>query len=86
MSRSQDWSIPNAFTTKPQRRIATATVAGARRCLQAIGRLLVACYERERQRRELSAMRRSDFGDLPLSMGVVRDEVRRWPWQKTTLH
>jgi hypothetical protein len=57
MSQSEDWSTRNAFTTKPQRRIAVAAIAGARRYTKAIGRLLAALYERERQRRELSAMR-----------------------------
>lgn len=85
MSRSDAWSTLHAFASNGQRRKAGAAIAGAGRFIKATGRLLAVWYERERQRRELSAMRPRDFGDLPLSPGMVRDEARRWPWQKTTL-
>lgn len=37
--------------------------------------------ERELQRRELATMSSGDFGDLPVSCGLIRSEQRRWPWQ-----
>ena len=37
--------------------------------------------KRERLRRELSQMSPRDFGDLTMPPSLVRDEVRRWPWQ-----
>ena len=37
--------------------------------------------ERERERRELAMMSIRDFGDLAVPPGLVREELRRWPWQ-----
>lgn len=41
--------------------------------------------EREQLRRELASMSQRDFGDLAVPAGAVRDEARRWPWQKVSL-
>jgi uncharacterized protein YjiS (DUF1127 family) len=38
--------------------------------------------ERARYRWELSQMSARDFGDLPVPSSLMREEVRRWPWQK----
>ena len=40
--------------------------------------------ERDRLRRELSTMSPHDFGDLPVSPGMIFDECRRWPWQNVS--
>ncbi|HXO01628.1 MAG TPA: hypothetical protein VN900_06190 [Stellaceae bacterium] len=47
--------------------------------------MLRAWRRRERERRELAAMGRRDFGDLTVPPSLVADEVRRWPWQKPSL-
>jgi uncharacterized protein YjiS (DUF1127 family) len=39
---------------------------------------------RVRERRELSQMCAHDFGDLAVPPGLIRDETRRWPWQKAS--
>lgn len=38
--------------------------------------------ERELQRRELSTMSPRDFGDLAVPPSLLKEELRRWPWQK----
>lgn len=54
--------------------------------IKTLCQLLGEWHHRERERCELSMMSRRDFGDLPAcSLGAVRDEVRRWPWQKPAL-
>jgi uncharacterized protein YjiS (DUF1127 family) len=40
--------------------------------------------ERERERRQLAAMSARDFGDLGVPESLIRDELRRWPWQPTS--
>lgn len=52
------------------------------RALGALGARLRLWAERNRDRRELAAMSSRDFGDLAVPESLVRDEVRRWPWQK----
>jgi uncharacterized protein YjiS (DUF1127 family) len=37
--------------------------------------------ERIRLRRDLAMMSARDFGDLAIPPGLLRDELRRWPWQ-----
>lgn len=37
--------------------------------------------ERARLRREIAGMTLRDFGDIPVSPSVLREELRRWPWQ-----
>ena len=43
---------------------------------------LRATVRRERERRELAALRGCDFGDLAVPGSLVADETRRWPWHK----
>ena len=50
----------------------------------AIARLLRAWRMRELQRRELSTMSPRDFGDLAVPGSLAKDEIRRWPWQKSS--
>ena len=50
----------------------------------AVARLLRAWWRRELQRRELSMLSRRDFGDLVVPQSLVNDEIRRWPWQKSS--
>jgi len=45
---------------------------------------LRATWQRERGRCELAAMRNRDFGDLAIPPSLVIDELRRWPWQKSS--
>jgi uncharacterized protein YjiS (DUF1127 family) len=45
---------------------------------------LRAWWRRERERRELAAMGVRDFGDLTVPPGLVREEARLWPWQKSS--
>jgi uncharacterized protein YjiS (DUF1127 family) len=44
-------------------------------------RLLCQWRKRQKLRRELSLMSPRDFGDLAVPPSLVRDELRRWPWQ-----
>lgn len=44
-------------------------------------RPIVKWRERERERRELATMASRDFGDLAVPPGLIREELRRWPWQ-----
>jgi hypothetical protein len=37
--------------------------------------------ERQRERRELAMLSSLDFGDLAVPPGLIREELRRWPWQ-----
>jgi hypothetical protein len=41
-------------------------------------------WGRELQRRELSMLSPRDFGDLPVPQSLVTEEIRRWPWQKSS--
>jgi uncharacterized protein YjiS (DUF1127 family) len=50
----------------------------------AIARLLRTWRMRELQRRELSTMSPRDFGDLAVPRSLAKDEIRRWPWQKSS--
>lgn len=56
-------------------------VAVLRRTIaRAVG--LFRCWrERERERQELASMSPLNFGDVTVSPGLVREELRRWPWQ-----
>jgi anti-sigma factor ChrR (cupin superfamily) len=59
--------------------------AAARKGL--LGHLLRWLHDRvqaERQRRELTQMGGRDFGDLTIPSSLIRDELRRWPWQKSS--
>ncbi len=47
-------------------------------------RWLRSAWQRERERRELTKVRGPDFGDLPVPPSLVLDELRRWPWQKSS--
>jgi uncharacterized protein YjiS (DUF1127 family) len=38
--------------------------------------------ERDRQPRELALMSAHDFGDIAVPPSLLRDEARRWPWQR----
>jgi uncharacterized protein YjiS (DUF1127 family) len=40
--------------------------------------------ERNRERAELAAMSARDFGDLAVPDSLIRDELRRWPWQPSS--
>ncbi|HEY1432043.1 MAG TPA: hypothetical protein VGF39_10520 [Stellaceae bacterium] len=55
-----------------------------RRHLHALFGWLRAWWQREHERRELTAMRGRDFGDLAVPPSLVVDEIRRWPWQKSS--
>jgi uncharacterized protein YjiS (DUF1127 family) len=50
----------------------------------AIARLLRTWRMRELQRRELSTMSPRDFGDLAVPQSLAKEEIRRWPWQKSS--
>ena len=52
--------------------------------LAGLGGWLRTTWQRERERRELAAMRSRDFGDLAVPPSLVIDELRRWPWQKSS--
>ena len=84
MQSSQDRS-PSIELQAAWKSSSKATTAPSWKSFQLLSRLLRTWHERERQRRELSMMSRRDFGDLPLSPGLVRDDIRRWPWQKYSL-
>jgi uncharacterized protein YjiS (DUF1127 family) len=60
------------------RRIGTAVCGSA----AAVARVLRGWRERDRQRRELSQMAAHDFGDIAVPPSLLREEVRRWPWQR----
>jgi uncharacterized protein YjiS (DUF1127 family) len=71
---STDWRRPLEPATRPIGRVM--------RSVRATYRVLHGWWEREGQRRELSAMRARDFGDLAVPPSLVIEELRRWPWQK----
>src|SRR6516164_2563066 len=50
----------------------------------AVASLLRAWWRRELQRRELSMLSQRDFGDLTVPQSLVNDEIRRWPWEKSS--
>ena len=50
----------------------------------AVARLLRTWWKRELQRRELSMLSPRDFGDLTIPRSLVNEEIRRWPWQKSS--
>ena len=52
--------------------------------LAGLGGWLRTTWQRERERRELAAMRSRDFGDLAVPPGLIIEELRRWPWQKSS--
>ena len=60
---------------------ATARSLGA---WAAVVRLLRSWRDRELQRRELSTMSARDFGDLAVPRSLASEEMRRWPWQKSS--
>jgi uncharacterized protein YjiS (DUF1127 family) len=47
----------------------------------AVLRQIAKWREQERERRELATMASRDFGDLAIPPGLIREELRRWPWQ-----
>jgi uncharacterized protein YjiS (DUF1127 family) len=47
-------------------------------------RTFEAWRESARFRAELSQMSARDFGDLPVSPVLLREEARRWPWQSAS--
>jgi uncharacterized protein YjiS (DUF1127 family) len=49
-----------------------------------LARLLRMWWRRELQRRELSMLSPRDFGDLVVPRSLVTEEIRRWPWQKSS--
>ena len=49
-----------------------------------LARLLRNWWRRELQRRELSMLSPRDFGDLAVPGSLVTEEIRRWPWQKSS--
>ena len=55
-------------------RLAASLAAACRNALE--------CWrERARFRAELSQMSPRDFGDMPVSPSLLREEAGRWPWQ-----
>jgi hypothetical protein len=40
-------------------------------------------WQREHERREMAQMGARDFGDIAVSPGLMREETRRWPGQKS---
>lgn len=71
------WHAPPAAVRAALARVCAAAMAAAR--------LIHTWWEREQLRRELSAMSPRDFGDVAVPPGAIKDEVRRWPWQKIRL-
>ena len=73
-----EWRAPAKTTTKAtaQPRVLSAWAA--------IARLLRTWRMRELQRRELSTMSPRDFGDLAVPQSLAKEEIRRWPWQKSS--
>jgi uncharacterized protein YjiS (DUF1127 family) len=71
-----------AARPRRQRESARAASGGGR--FAALVGWLRELRRRERERRELAAMDASDFGDLAVPPSLLVDEVRRWPWQKST--
>jgi uncharacterized protein YjiS (DUF1127 family) len=69
---TESWQPPRARPAA--QRPAFATVIG----------LLRVWRQRQRERRELSLMSGQDFGDLAIPPSLVTEEVRRWPWQKSS--
>lgn len=85
MSGTNDWPRLIATETElwqPPPATGAMTTARRRGWGAAILRTLRQWRERERQRREMSMLTERDFGDLALPPSLVRDELRRWPWQK----
>jgi len=54
---------------------------GSRGLVAAALRQIAKWQERERERRELAMMSARDFGDLAVPPALVREELRRRPWQ-----
>lgn len=50
----------------------------------AVARLVRSWRERELQRQALAMMSPRDFGDLAVPRSLVREELRCWPWQKSS--
>ena len=98
MSRLANWLPPNTFRAKSRlasrqpvidrpaasgptgRSLGSWWAAWGRAGLQAL-RLW---RQRNRYRNELATMGKRDFGDLAVPPSLVRDEFRRWPWQKSS--
>ena len=74
---SEPWRSSTEATRTIRSRLYAASAAFAG--------LIRTWQERERLRRELASMSQRDFGDLTVPVGAVRDEARRWPWQKVSL-
>lgn len=80
-------AIPMAATV--QGRASASTIAATARsrvrsAWVAVVSLVRAWRRRELQRRELSMLSPRDFGDLTVSQSLVKEEIRRWPWQKSS--
>jgi uncharacterized protein YjiS (DUF1127 family) len=76
--RAVAWQAPADATTRrtpPYLSAARAAVVG----------LLRDWRKQQRLRRELSLMSPRDFGDLAVPPSLVRDELRRWPWQRQSV-
>lgn len=71
------WHAPPAAVRAARARVCAAATAAAS--------LIRTWWERERLRRELSAMSPRDFGDVAVPPGAIKNEVGRWPWQKIHL-
>jgi uncharacterized protein YjiS (DUF1127 family) len=80
-------AIPMAATVE-ERASSNTTEATARPRVRsawmAVVRLLRTWWRRELQRRELSMLSPRDFGDLTVPQSLVKDEISRWPWQKSS--
>jgi uncharacterized protein YjiS (DUF1127 family) len=80
-------AIPTAVTVEKRTSANRIEASGRSRVLSvwvAITRLLRTWRMRELQRRELSRMSPRDFGDLAVPRSLAKEEIRRWPWQKSS--
>jgi uncharacterized protein YjiS (DUF1127 family) len=88
MSRTENLSAINAAAAAKRlqevQTTAMVTAAVMRGSVAAIMRALRHWRVRERQRRELSQMKQRDFGDLVVPQSLAVEELRRWPWQKSS--
>jgi uncharacterized protein YjiS (DUF1127 family) len=73
-SRAIAWPSPSGAT-------AAKTPSHLFKAWAAFVGLLCQWRKQQRLRRELSLMSPRDFGDLAVPPSLVRDELRRWPWQ-----
>jgi uncharacterized protein YjiS (DUF1127 family) len=79
--------ISTAAAVEWRASVKTANMTAPSRVLDAwaaIARLLHSWQVRELRRRELSTMSSRDFGDLAVPRSLAKDEINRWPWQKSS--